>query len=57
METAKWGTPWDTAAGWLLVEEAGGCLSDFIGGPYSPFGTQTMATNNRIHSALLQLLQ
>jgi myo-inositol-1(or 4)-monophosphatase len=49
--------PWDTAAGWLLVEEAGGCLSDFIGEPYSPFGTQTMATNNRIHSALLQLLQ
>jgi myo-inositol-1(or 4)-monophosphatase len=49
--------PWDTAAGWLLVEEAGGRLSDFIGAPYSPFGTQTMATNNRIHSALLQLLQ
>jgi len=49
--------PWDTAAGWLLVEEAGGKLSDFNGGPYSPFVPQTLASNGRLHADLLQLLQ
>jgi len=49
--------PWDTAAGWLLVEEAGGRLSDFGGAPYSPFVPQTLASNGRLHTALVQLLQ
>lgn len=49
--------PWDTAAGWLLVEEAGGRLSDFEGSDFSPFASQTLATNGRLHSALLQLLK
>ena len=49
--------PWDTAAGWLLVEEAGGRLSDFNGAPYSPFGRQTLATNGRLHASLTQRLQ
>ncbi|WP_448872086.1 inositol monophosphatase family protein [Desulfobulbus propionicus] len=49
--------PWDTAAGWLLVEEAGGQLSNFNGGPYSPFVPQILATNGRLHAALLQRLQ
>ena len=48
--------PWDTAAGWLLVEEAGGCLSDFAGAPFSPSVPQTLASNGRLHQALLQLL-
>lgn len=48
--------PWDSAAGWLLVTEAGGRLSDFSGGPYSPFATQTLATNGAIHTALQKLL-
>lgn len=48
--------PWDTAAGWLLVTEAGGKLSDFNGAPYSPFVPQTLATNGHLHSALLNLL-
>ncbi|MDD2464092.1 MAG: inositol monophosphatase family protein [Desulfobulbus sp.] len=49
--------PWDTAAGWLLVEEAGGQLSDFGGAPYSPFVPQTLATNGLLHTDLLKLLQ
>ncbi|WP_321283866.1 inositol monophosphatase family protein [uncultured Vibrio sp.] len=49
--------PWDTAAGWLLVEEAGGTLSDFMGLPYSPFVPQTLATNGLLHPALLHLIQ
>lgn len=48
--------PWDTAAGWLLVTEAGGRLSDFTGAPYSPFIPQTLATNGLIHTALQNLL-
>lgn len=48
--------PWDTAAGWLLVEEAGGRLSDFSGAPFSPFVPQTLASNGRLHQALLHLL-
>jgi myo-inositol-1(or 4)-monophosphatase len=27
--------PWDTAAGWLLVEEAGGRVATYDGAPYS----------------------
>ena len=49
--------PWDTAAGWLLVEEAGGCVSDFSGGAYSPFLPEILASNNKLHQPLLQLLQ
>lgn len=48
--------PWDTAAGWLLVTEAGGRLSDFNGAPYSPFVPQTLATNGLLHPALQHLL-
>ncbi len=49
--------PWDTAAGWLLVEEAGGCVSDFSGGAYSPFLPEILASNSKLHQPLLQLLQ
>lgn len=41
--------PWDTAAGWLVVEEAGGRVSDFSGSPYDPWGVRILATNGRIH--------
>jgi myo-inositol-1(or 4)-monophosphatase len=49
--------PWDTAAGWLLVEEAGGCVSDFSGNAYSPFLPEILASNSKLHQSLLQLLQ
>ncbi len=48
--------PWDTAAGWLLVEEAGGRLSDFSGSKYSCFGRETVASNGILHSELLKLI-
>jgi myo-inositol-1(or 4)-monophosphatase len=41
--------PWDTAAGWLIVEEAGGRVSDFRGAAYDPWGVRILATNGRIH--------
>jgi myo-inositol-1(or 4)-monophosphatase len=49
--------PWDTAAGWLLVTEAGGHITDFSGGDYSPFLPAILASNGKLHQSLLQLLQ
>jgi myo-inositol-1(or 4)-monophosphatase len=45
--------PWDTAAGVLLVEEAGGRVSDFHGGPFQLHSRETVASNGLIHGALL----
>jgi len=49
--------PWDTAAGWLIVEEAGGKVTDFRGAPYSPFGNQILATNGPIHPECIAALK
>ena len=48
--------PWDTAAGYLLVEEAGGMLSDFKGSPFSPFISELLASNTLLHKELTALL-
>ena len=45
---------WDSAAGFLLVEEAGGRVTDFKGDPYSPYQPHILATNGRIHDELLR---
>lgn len=47
--------PWDTAAGWLLVEEAGGRVSA-LDGEYGLGGHMIVATNGLIHEALLDVL-
>ncbi len=44
--------PWDTAAGWLIVEEAGGRLSNFHGAAFDLFGEHTLASNGRIHDEM-----
>jgi myo-inositol-1(or 4)-monophosphatase len=49
--------PWDSAAGLLLVEEAGGRVTDFRDRPYSPFVPEILATNGLIHAELAALLQ
>ncbi len=52
--------PWDVAAGWLLVEEAGGRVTDFSGKRWSRpsvFGPQTLASNGRIHSEMLSFFK
>jgi myo-inositol-1(or 4)-monophosphatase len=43
---------WDTAAGVLLVEEAGGRVSDFEGKPYQLGGPVVLATNGLIHEEM-----
>ncbi len=48
--------PWDTAAGKLIVEEAGGRVSDFSGGPFSVDLKEILATNGRIHREMIRWL-
>ncbi len=45
--------PWDTAAGLLLVEEAGGETTDFQGREYSPFFPEIVSSNGKIHAQIL----
>jgi len=49
--------PWDVAAGILLVEEAGGRVSDLAGGPAPASGREILASNGPLHDALLALLR
>ena len=49
--------PWDTAAGFLLVEEAGGRISDFAGGPFQLDSREVLASNGLIHGELVGLFQ
>lgn len=47
--------PWDMAAGWLLVEEAGGRVSNLRNEPLC-FGEALLASNGRLHEAMTALL-
>lgn len=49
--------PWDTAAGWLIVEEAGGRVSTHSGEPFSPYGPTILATNGAIHEECIEALR
>jgi len=44
---------WDSAAGFLIVEEAGGKVTDFKGTHYSPYQPSILATNGKIHADML----
>ena len=48
---------WDSAAGFLMVEEAGGKVTDFKGDYYSPYQPGIVATNGKIHTEMLQWIQ
>jgi myo-inositol-1(or 4)-monophosphatase len=45
--------PWDTAAGVLLVQEAGGKVTNFTGGPFELSSREVLASNSLIHDELL----
>lgn len=47
---------WDSAAGFLMVTEAGGTVTDFKGKTYSPYQPHILATNGNIHAELLQII-
>lgn len=48
--------PWDVAAGWLLITEAGGRFTRMTGEPFRIGDHDILATNGVIHDALHQLL-
>ncbi|MFT3826212.1 MAG: inositol monophosphatase family protein [Chitinophagaceae bacterium] len=45
---------WDSAAGFLMVEEAGGKITDFKGDYYSPYQPHIVASNGKIHDDMLR---
>ncbi|MDQ6845202.1 MAG: inositol monophosphatase [Bacteroidota bacterium] len=45
---------WDSAAGFLIVEEAGGKVTDMTGETYSPYQPGIIATNGIIHDELVE---
>ncbi len=47
--------PWDVAAGKLLVEEAGGRITDMGGAPFDIYGQECLANNALIHDAMIQV--
>jgi myo-inositol-1(or 4)-monophosphatase len=47
--------PWDTAAGVVLIEEAGGTVTDLEGQPYVVGGKSILASNGLIHGEMQQL--
>lgn len=49
--------PWDVAAGILLVQNAGGRITDFSGGDSFYSGREVVASNGKVHDFLLNLLK
>jgi myo-inositol-1(or 4)-monophosphatase len=48
---------WDVAAGKLIIEEAGGTVTDFRGGPLDIHGQQILASNGKIHQEMIGVLE
>lgn len=49
--------PWDVAAGALLVEEAGGRVSDLAGGPFVLHSGEVLGSNGRIHDEMVGVIR
>jgi myo-inositol-1(or 4)-monophosphatase len=50
-------SPWDMAAGVLIVREAGGVVSDFSGGPLDLYGPEILASNGLLHPSMIDVLK
>ncbi len=48
--------PWDTAAGALIVSEAGGAITAFSGEVFSCYGQETLASNGIVHQGMIDVL-
>ena len=46
---------WDTMAGALIVQEAGGRVTALDGGDWNAFGGYCLATNGRIHDEMIAI--
>jgi myo-inositol-1(or 4)-monophosphatase len=49
--------PWDMCAGKLIVEEAGGLVTDFKGKDIDIFSQKILATNGKIHKVMIEFLE
>ena len=49
--------PWDMSAGALLVEEAGGRVTNLAGGAFDSRSGEIVASNGRVHAAMVQTIQ
>ena len=49
--------PWDTSAGYLLVEEAGGTVTHFDGGKFTLDSREVLATNGLIYTEMQRLFE
>jgi myo-inositol-1(or 4)-monophosphatase len=49
--------PWDVAAGYLIVEEAGGAVSTYGGKPFSIYVREIVASNGIIHDQMIEVLR
>jgi myo-inositol-1(or 4)-monophosphatase len=49
--------PWDVAAGVLLIEEAGGRVTDFNDAPLDIYTPKVLASNGLIHNAMMRVLE
>ncbi|MGO9138820.1 MAG: inositol monophosphatase family protein [Syntrophales bacterium] len=49
--------PWDTAAGWLLICESGGTVTDLFGDAFHLEAPHILATNGKIHPDMVELLK
>ncbi len=50
-------SPWDSAAGAVIVREAGGRVTDFEGRPVDVYKPQVCASNGLVHEAMLGVLK
>lgn len=50
-------SPWDTAAGALIVTEAGGRVTNFSDGAFSNYKPEVVASNGLIHGSMLEVLK
>ena len=50
-------SPWDTAAGTLIIREAGGIVTDFTGAPYHSSMKSVLAGNPQIHPLILNCVK
>lgn len=50
-------SPWDMAAGSLMIEEAGGKVTDFLGGPFNIYLKEILASNGKIHQQMMEVLK
>jgi myo-inositol-1(or 4)-monophosphatase len=49
--------PWDTAAGFLIINEAGGKITTFSGGDYDMYAPNIVASNRVLHDKIIDIIK